>query len=254
VAHNLNRAALAVEHEVDRLRRRQRGLDLHSFCASLAQRARRLQRRRYVLVSSAAELPSRIGLIGDVHAEDELLRLALEHFARIGIDTILCTGDVVDGEGSAQRCCELLQEWGVLTVRGNHDRWFLNGEMRRLGDATLPGQLDTRALGFLSALPALREFSTSQGPLLLCHGLGANDMAKVGPDDFGYALDANVDLQKLLRERRHRWVVNGHSHRPMQRRFGELCVINAGTLLRHHSPCLVQLDLAAGALEIVRLS
>jgi len=42
--------------------------------------------------------PSRIGLIGDVHAEDEALELALRVFADAGVDVVMAVGDIVDRE------------------------------------------------------------------------------------------------------------------------------------------------------------
>jgi hypothetical protein len=42
-------------------------------------------------------------------------------------------------------------------------------------------------------------------------------MAKVAPDDLGYALESNDDLQNLLRAGVDRWILNGHSHRRMVR-------------------------------------
>jgi hypothetical protein len=72
-------------------------------------------------------------------------------------------------------------------------------------------------------------------------------MGKVGPDDFGYAIEANDDLQNLLRDGVHRWVLNGHSHRQMVRDFGGLVLINAGTLARHRDPCFLELDFEEGA-------
>lgn len=50
----------------------------------------------------------RLGLIGDVHAEDERLAAALEVFAAERVDRALCTGDVVDGHGDIDRTCALL--------------------------------------------------------------------------------------------------------------------------------------------------
>jgi predicted phosphodiesterase len=67
-------------------------------------------------------------------------------------------------------------------------------------------------------------------------------MAKVGPDDFGYALDANDDLQNLLRFGGYRWILNGHSHRRMVREFNGVTLINAGTLMRRQEPCFLELD------------
>jgi predicted phosphodiesterase len=67
-------------------------------------------------------------------------------------------------------------------------------------------------------------------------------MAKVGPDDFGYALETNDELQSLIRNRYFRWVINGHSHRQMVRAFPGVSVINAGTLRADHEPCFLEVD------------
>jgi predicted phosphodiesterase len=130
----------------------------------------------------------------------------------------------------------------VVTVAGNHDRWLLAGTARDLPEATDPSSVTARTRAFLNRLPRLIELDTLNGTALLCHGLGPNDMAKVGADDFGYAVDANEDLQNLLRNRYYRWVLNGHSHRHMVRSFGALTVINAGTLKREHAPCFLEVD------------
>jgi predicted phosphodiesterase len=116
--------------------------------------------------------------------------------------------------------------------------------MRDLSDATLLKHLSHDTIEFLRALPVARELDTRHGRLLLCHGLGANDMASVGPDDFGYALESNLDLQGLLKAEHLRFVVNGHTHRRMVRAFGALTIINAGTLKQEHEPGFLVLDVA----------
>src|SRR5262245_31832029 len=191
---------------------------------------------------TARVLPARVAIIGDVHAEDEHLSTALEHFSHRNVDAVLCTGDVVVDQGAAQRGCDLLRYQWIPTVRGNHDRWLVEGALRTLADATRSDDLDAAALQFLKDLPRTLEFATLLGPLLLCHGLGTNDMAKVRDDDFGYALDTNDDLQSLLRLARFRFIVNGHSHHAMVRDFGSLTVINAGTLKRDNEPCVLLID------------
>jgi predicted phosphodiesterase len=186
----------------------------------------------------------RIGLIGDIHAEDERLAMALEMLVSRGVDLIVATGDIVDGMGSVDRCCRLLESHRALVVRGNHERWLLAGTARQLPDATPIDQVSRESLQMLAQLPEMVEFETVRGPALLCHGLGPNDMARVLPDDAGYALDSNDDLQNLLRTGAHRWILNGHSHRRLVRRFGARTLINAGTLKRQHDPCFLELDFA----------
>lgn len=194
---------------------------------------------------------SRLGLLGDVHAEVRHLEAALHFFAASSVEAILCVGDIADGqeEGGAGHavngCCRLLQAAQVRVVRGNHDRWLLASEMRDLPDATPSQDVGEAALAFLKSLPRTQRLETVAGPLLLCHGVGENDMARLTPDDYGYALECNDELQDLLRARTYRFIVGGHTHYRMVRHFGALTFINPGTLTAKHQPCLALADFRA---------
>jgi predicted phosphodiesterase len=187
-------------------------------------------------------LPARLGLLGDLHAEDAALDLALRVFADEGVDRVLSVGDVADGRGSVDRCCARLAEVGAAVVRGNHDRWLLAGTMRELPDATLAVGAEARA--FLAALPATLRLETCRGALLLCHGVGADDMASADPDD-AYGLRYNEPLQALIEGEEPVVMVHGHTHRRRVWGAGRLAVINAGTLFRYHDPCFAIADLSA---------
>ena len=65
-------------------------------------------------MSLAPAIITRLGVIGDVHAEDIRLELALNHLQANGVDQIICTGDVVDGIGCPERSLQLLQAHGVF--------------------------------------------------------------------------------------------------------------------------------------------
>src|SRR5882672_7304334 len=190
-------------------------------------------------------LQARIGAIGDVHAEDRLLASALDTLAAAGASAILCVGDLADGTGSLGRCLKLLRERNVAVVRGNHERWLLGDVMRDLPNATAIAALSAEERAYLAGLPPTMEFSTPFGGLLLCHGLGSNDMVKVTPDDYGYALESNDELQKLLADPKIRFVVNGHSHRIMVRHFPGLTIMNAGTLKADNDPGFLMIDFDA---------
>lgn len=196
---------------------------------------------------------SRFGVVGDPHAEDQALQPCIDLLEAQQVDRILCVGDIADGPGDVEGCCRLLREHQVITVRGNHDRWLLAGQLRDLPDATDPRQVPALSRAFLEALPVTVKLETIHGPLLLCHGLGTNDMAQLRPDDEGYAIEANLELQELIRSQRYRYVVCGHTHRRMVRRFGGLTVINGGTLLRGHDPCLLLVELDRGRVRAFEL-
>jgi putative phosphoesterase len=190
----------------------------------------------------------RVGLIGDLHAEDEALEFALTELKKLGADTLLQVGDIADGPGDLSRTIALLLEHQVQAVRGNHDRWLLGNQFRELPYANELAQVAPAVLTFLQQLPVTREFRSPRGHVLLCHGLGSNDMAGVKPDHEGYDIASNTDLQQLIAERRYRFVLNGHTHRPMLRTFGALSIVNAGTLLRDFERCFSFVDFERGEL------
>lgn len=188
----------------------------------------------------------RIGIIGDVHAEHVSLETALNHLKSRGADKLLCVGDIVDGmkerNGNIDACCDLLKEFGVLTVRGNHEREVLDNGLQ---DITDPATLRADTLDFLRALPKTVRLPTPLGDLLLCHGYGENDMLRFRPDEKEDVLAQAPELQALAADHRLRFVANGHSHMRMVRRFEGFTIINAGTLLPIHEPCFAELDLDA---------
>jgi predicted phosphodiesterase len=197
---------------------------------------------------------SRIGLIGDVHSEDELLFAALTRLSERDVELLLCVGDVADGAGDLDRTVELLREHAVLTVAGNHDRWLLEGAMRDLPDADALESLSQETRAFLGGLPKTRDIATPFGPALLCHGLGESDMACVRPDDDGYALEVNADLHRLVASPDVNFVFNGHTHRKMVRHFQGLSIVNAGTLHRDYGPGAVLIDFEAATVEWIPLT
>lgn len=198
------------------------------------------------MTSAAAGVVATVGVVGDIHQEDERLARALAHLRQLSVDRILSVGDIVDGPGDFARACQLLRDAEVEAVRGNHERWALAGTMRDLGDALPVAELRPAERGFLEGLPIVREYHTPAGLLLLCHGLGMHDMQGVQPDDRGYAIHYNGALQSLITDGRYRFVVNGHTHRRMVRTFSGLTIINAGTLFRDHDPGFAHVDFAAG--------
>lgn len=185
---------------------------------------------------------SRIGLLGDIHTEDAALELALRVFADAGADMVMSVGDIVDGPGSADRCCALLAAAGAAVVRGNHERWFCTGTMRDLPDATRT--VGAQAHEFLAALPVASWSDVPGGEVLLCHGLGVEDMASVALDAGASTLEWNEPLAALIEEDRRLWVLNGHTHRRGVWSYRKLTVVNAGTLCRKHDPCISIVDLA----------
>lgn len=188
----------------------------------------------------------RVGVVGDVHAEDELLAAVLDEFEKHALDAILCVGDIADGEGDLNRACALLAERHVITVTGNHDRWLLGDENRNEPGMSQLRNVTPEARAFLEALPTKLAFDTPRGRLLLCHGVGDDDMAGVKRDHLRFDLERNDALRRVLAGPRYDFMVAGHTHQHMVRRVRHLTIINAGTLHRHYEQKACLLDFRAG--------
>jgi predicted phosphodiesterase len=196
---------------------------------------------------------TRAGLIGDIHCETARLKQVLDHFHRCALPAVLSVGDIADGPGDLNETCALLRGAGVLAVAGNHERWLLSGQMRDLPGATPLSALSFEARAYLSGLPKTRSFESAQGTVLLCHGLGEDDLACVRPDDYGHALEGNRALWELVESGTTRFVINGHSHRAMLRNIAGLTILNAGTLHPKHRPVCAIADFDAGYMQIYDL-
>lgn len=191
-------------------------------------------------------LPRTIGIIGDVHGQDEPLARVLTALERAGADALVCVGDVCGpGDGVAE-CCRLLASRHVLTVRGNHDRWFL--AVASAGGTTRQA-LDADSIEFLRGLPSTAEIDTQMGLALLCHGLGDNDLARL-PRTFGRTyVSRSLRLGHL--SLRHRLVVHGHSHECRHARHGEILFVNPGAVRASTSSGCLLLDTAEQRVEQV---
>jgi len=195
----------------------------------------------------------RLGLLGDIHAEDVALASVLTAFIEHGVDQVLSVGDIVDGPGNVERTIELLRGRDVIAVRGNHERWLLEDSMRSLPDAHTLGELSRESAAYLANLPPTRVIGTPLGDLLLCHGVGHSDMQRLLPEDAGYALACNDELQLLLARNDLAFMVGGHTHRRMVRRIGHLTIVNPGTLYREHEPGAMILDCEARCVRVLHV-
>lgn len=180
-------------------------------------------------MQSVLDIGSRFAVLGDVHTEDKVLEQCLS-FAKKerGLSTILCVGDMVDGMGDADRTCDLLQEHGVLSVRGNHERWLLTDQKRHLPHATQ--SLSAKNRQYLKNLHPILRFKHPSWSILLCHAVGEDDEVFLRPDTTGYGL--RQALSNLKGQPENLWI-GGHTHEIMVRTFGDKTFVNAGTLHRN---------------------
>jgi len=182
-------------------------------------------------------------IIGDIHTEVELLTTALSRAQSSNVDKVLAVGDIVDGPHDPLACFALLREHGVDVVRGNHERWVLEGHPFE------PFDYPPEALAWLRTLPRTREYDTPTGRFLLGHGVGDHDMDRLQPETDGYALECLISVERILRDGEFRWVAGGHTHIPMVRTISQVTFLNPGTLVSTQNPGFMVVDFATGVVE-----
>ncbi len=194
----------------------------------------------------------RIGLIGDVHAEDKRLEASIGYLKALGVDNIICTGDIVDGEGDPEACIKTLTENNVRVVQGNHDRWCLQDKARHIPEAHLQSDLSSDSLSYLLQLPTQITIDTIAGSLMLCHGIGNNDLRKVWPGTDRMPIERSEELDTIIANNAHRFIVNGHMHFKTIIHFESLTLINAGTITGTRWPGFSLIDFEMGLIDTFR--
>ena len=68
-----------------------------------------------------------IAFISDIHGNFEALRTVLAKIDALGVEQVVCAGDVVGYYTQINECCEALRERNIPTLMGNHD-WYMAGD------------------------------------------------------------------------------------------------------------------------------
>lgn len=72
---------------------------------------------------------TRLGVIGDIHGNPPALNAALAEFDRRGVSGIIALGDIIGIGPFGEECAQILLGRNdiIVSVRGNHERYFING-------------------------------------------------------------------------------------------------------------------------------
>jgi len=181
-----------------------------------------------------------LGIISDIHADTDTLRMALAQITGMKCDRVVCCGDIVDLAYRITKPDEtvrLLVETGVECISGNHDRWLLEilgglqsdqvPDIEELGDPPELHALDDETVVFLSRLPAELDLDLDGVKIAVRHGSPMSDMDLIDPD----MVEAN-DLAGTLAIAKADILVVGHYHAPYQLHGPEGMILNPGPVQR----------------------
>ena len=203
----------------------------------------------------------KILLIADIHANLEALQTVLD----IPHDRAICLGDIVDYGPDPDRCIDLLQKKNVPTIRGNHDNAVAfkvdcqcGYKYKHLSIATREYTweiLEKPQIGYLQKLPLLIKEEVDGKRLYLTHASPRSMFEYIKPETPDEEIRNMVD--EAIEPVEAEFLVIGHSHIPMNRKLGDLTIINPGSVGQprdgdNRAGCAV-FDTETGKIEFFRL-
>ncbi|MGQ9907231.1 MAG: metallophosphoesterase family protein [Candidatus Flexifilum sp.] len=158
-----------------------------------------------------------VGVISDIHGDYAALETALDRLRNIHrVDLILCAGDLVGRGPQPDSVVELIRQYNIPTVRGNHDEFNYG--------------LTPENKAFLRTLP-LEWRGTLEGQLVyMTHGKPGNNLWGLYRDHV-----SNTLLNMMLDSLGAQVLITGHTHMPLYVRVENGCVINPGSLYTFHN-------------------
>jgi predicted phosphodiesterase len=169
----------------------------------------------------------RVAALCDIHGNLPALDVVLATLETEGVDTIVCGGDVASGPFPVEVFDRLTNLGNVLFVRGNADRFVLEGDREHGVDWNAQRErFGGDRLAAIAAWPLTVELEIDGlGGTFFCHAIPTAD------EPIFTRLTPDVDVEELLGDVRADAVVCGHTHVQFDRRLPSgLRVINAGSV------------------------
>ena len=209
----------------------------------------------------------RIALISDLHGNEVALHAVVDDINRLGVDQLICLGDVATLGPRPGAVVQILRDLGCACILGNHDAFMLDQELIHTY-TEIPiiveavdwcrQQLAEEDLDFLRSFKLGIDITVdANSTIVLFHGSPRShmeDMLATTPAD---------ELDVLLDGRRATVMAGGHTHIQMLRQHRGSLLLNPGSVgcpfkeyVEHQAPTLLPhaeyatIDVAHGAVDV----
>ena len=205
----------------------------------------------------------KIGIISDLHCDLQALETALSELS--GVDQVICAGDLNLQYRFSNEISEIIQQWQMPVVRGNHDTAILSSAGVMLRNS---GQIKPENLAHLQRVPLMLEWDIDGQKVMMMHtspldptggenggragvflpGEGdrlapskpadgnQNSMVAGGTGDNSVAGRLAKIPNDQLPEAKADVLIVGHTHLPMVTRVGNTLLVNPGSLGQPRDP------------------
>ncbi len=174
----------------------------------------------------------KIGLISDVHADYRSLIKALKIFKQVGVNMVVCAGDLVEKGDQGNEVVALIHRLQIPCVLGNHDEMAIGNqewikENMDLSQRHIQNSLlNSDTLDYLDQLPRKLRFEWEGIRILLVHGSPASNVEYLRPTTPA------SQFADHAKNARATVIICGHSHTVMHYISDGVHFINPGSVLR----------------------
>ncbi|MBF0121611.1 MAG: metallophosphoesterase family protein [Desulfobacterales bacterium] len=176
----------------------------------------------------------KMAIISDIHSDYEALHNALDKIKKFKCEMILCSGDLVGYGIYPEETVNLIKEYNILSIMGNHDRCALN-DGKVLGKDRETILLSERTTEFLKNLPESLFLTFKGVKIAVYHGSPESDLEFLSPENMnankliGWFKKINADV-----------IIVGHTHKSFSISFKKtpqrlLKLLNSGSILMNSS-------------------
>lgn len=176
----------------------------------------------------------RVALVSDIHANEVALSAVLADIRRLGVDQVVCLGDVATLGPRPGAVIDALRTLGCICILGNHDEFLLDPALvHTYTEAPVivaavdwcRDQLGPSELAFLRSFQTGCELALGDGQtLLLFHGSPRSHMEDL------LATTPPGELDRLLGGRSATVMAGGHTHIQMLRQHRGALLVNPGSV------------------------
>jgi putative phosphoesterase len=158
----------------------------------------------------------RIGIVSDIHCNAAGLRTALDLMG--DVHELVCVGDSIFQFRFSNEVVALLRECGAHVILGNHEATFFSRDGERARNAPTN---DRGLMDWLAGQPMTIDTRINSKRLFVVHGSPwAPYQEYVYPSHSGFSRFAGFEAD---------YVLLGHTHHQMEKRVGDVTVINPGS-------------------------
>ena len=173
-----------------------------------------------------------LALLSDQHGNDTAFQAVLEAVERLGVDDIVCLGDVAQGGDEPAQTLDRLAALGCETVLGNADAFLLEvptDSNEPVTEAQLErrewtlSQLDDSHLEQIRSFAPVVHREIGGVRMLFFHGSPRNYEDVLLPESGEDALEPFLGHDAAL-------LAGGHTHLQWTRRIGDALFVNPGSV------------------------